>query len=53
MPKVSVACMSYYMRQNLGAKSNTITILAATASALVLGRAVPCQLFGGDGLGTG
>jgi hypothetical protein len=38
MPKVSVACMSYYMRQNLGVKSNTITILAATASATAVGR---------------
>jgi hypothetical protein len=38
---------------NLGVKSNTITILAATASAPALGRAVPCQLFGRDGLGTG
>jgi hypothetical protein len=34
-------------------KSNTITILAATASAPALGRVAPCQLFGGDGLGTG
>jgi hypothetical protein len=41
------------MRRNPGVKSNIITILAVTASVLVLGQAVPCRLFGRDGLGTG
>jgi hypothetical protein len=45
--------MSYYMRQNHGAKSNIITILAVIASVPALGLAVPCQLFGRDGLETG
>jgi hypothetical protein len=41
------------MRQNPGVKSNTITILAVTASVPALGQAVPCQLFGRDDLETG
>jgi hypothetical protein len=42
MQKVSVVCMNSYMRRNLGAKSNAIIILAAIASLLALGQAVPC-----------
>jgi hypothetical protein len=45
--------MSYYMRQNPGVKSNTTTILAATASVLDLGQAAPCQPFERDGPATG
>jgi hypothetical protein len=41
------------MRQSLEAKSSIITILVAIASVPALGQAVPCQLFGRDGPGTG
>jgi hypothetical protein len=51
--KASAVCMSYYMRRNHGVKSNIITILAVIASVPALGQAVPCQLFGRDGPGTG
>jgi hypothetical protein len=53
MQKVSAVCTNCYMRQNLGAKSNTIIILAAIASSLALGQAALCQPSGKDGLGTG
>jgi hypothetical protein len=53
MQKVSAICMSYYMRRNPGVKSNIITILAAIASVLDLGQAVPCQPFERDGPETG
>jgi hypothetical protein len=53
MQKVSVVCMSYYMRRNPRVKSNIITILAVIASVPALGQVVPCQLFGRDGPGTG
>jgi hypothetical protein len=53
MQKVSAVCMSYYMRRNPRVKSNIITILAVIASVPTLGQAVPCQLFGRDGPGTG
>jgi hypothetical protein len=49
MQKVSAVCTNYYMRRNPGAKSNTITILAAIASLLALGQAASCRLFGRDG----
>jgi hypothetical protein len=51
MQKVSTVCTNYYMRRNPGAKSNTITILAAIASSLALAQAAPCQPSGKDGLG--
>jgi hypothetical protein len=47
--KVSAVLTNSYMRRNPGAKSNTITILAAIASLLALGQAAPCRLFGRDG----
>jgi hypothetical protein len=53
MQKVSAICMNYYMRRNLGVKSNIITILAAIASVLDLGQAIPCQPFERDGPETG
>jgi hypothetical protein len=53
MQKVSAICMSYYMRRNPGVKNNIITILAAIASVLDLGQAVPCQPFERDGPETG
>jgi hypothetical protein len=52
MQKVSAVCMSYYMRQNHGVKSNIITILSVIASVPALGQVVMCQLFGRDGPGT-
>jgi hypothetical protein len=45
--------MNYYMKQSLGAKNSTITTLAATASSLGPGQAVPYQPFGRDGPGIG
>jgi hypothetical protein len=49
MKKVSAICMNYYMRRNLGVKSNIITILAIIALVLDLGQAVLCQPFERDG----
>jgi hypothetical protein len=49
MQKVFAACTNFYMKRNPGAKSNTITILAAIASLLALGQAAPCRLFRRDG----
>jgi hypothetical protein len=53
MQKVSAVCMSYCMKRNHGVRSNITTILVVIVSVLALGQAVPCQLFGRDGLGTG
>jgi hypothetical protein len=53
MQTVSAICTSYYMRQNPRVKSNIITILAAIASVLDLGRAVSCQPFERDSPETG
>jgi hypothetical protein len=47
--KVSAACTNFYMRQSLGVKNSTITILAAIASLLALVQAAPCRPFGRDG----
>jgi hypothetical protein len=49
MQKVSAVCTNCSMRRNPGAKSNTITILAAIALLLALGQAASCRLFGRDG----
>jgi hypothetical protein len=37
------------MKQNLGVRNNTITILVATASLLVLAQVTQYQPFGRDG----
>jgi hypothetical protein len=52
-PNAKSFCMSCYMRRNPGVKNNIITILAAIASVLDLGQAVPCQPFERDGPETG
>jgi hypothetical protein len=41
------------MRRSPRVRSNIIIILAAIATVPALGQAVPCQLFGKDGLGSG
>ncbi len=46
-------CREMGNAKNPWVKSNTITILAVTASVPALGQAAPCQLFERDGPGTG